>query len=113
MWHHFASAHLWVGVRWCHTLMNYGEKFHKPSGGGVWCRTVVVRVGDALERFQTLLSPVAFQHSLRPGDHYLLEAFSCDVLAPASAESYAPLMSIPEIKDLVFTPSLQLGMMED
>ena len=29
MRHHFASARLWVGVRWCHTLMNYGERFQK------------------------------------------------------------------------------------
>ena len=60
MWHNFASARLWVGVKWCHTLMNYGEKFQKPSGGCVWFRTVVVRVGDALERFQAPFSAVEF-----------------------------------------------------
>ena len=75
MWHHFASAHLWVGVKWCHTLMSYREKFQKPSGEGVCFRAMVVRRGDALPNFQALSQPVALQHSWWPGDRYLIEAF--------------------------------------
>ena len=72
MWHHFAFAHLWVGVKWCRTLINYWEKFQKPPSEGVWFRAMVFRRGDALPNFQAFSQAVAPQHSRWPGDHYIL-----------------------------------------